>query len=422
MDAAVITAVVPVRGLRVLTSAQPLATSSILMTLDRPPTMKQTNPGSITLTLTDACNLRCAYCYERHKSINRMSFETAKDILDRELGNTCMDFLTIDFFGGEPFLEFTTMKRVCEYVWSKEWDVEYRFFVSTNGTLVHGDIQKWLHEHRESFWVGLSFDGTPEMNDVNRDSSSDRIDLPFFASNWPTQGVKMTVSRETLPTLAAGVKYLHSMGFSVNCNLAYGPDWNSAQWDRVLQDQLMDLVDFYVDNPDITPCSMLSMEIPYVAVAHELEYTKWCGAGTSMKVYAPDGTCYPCHFFEPMAVGREMAVRSLSIDFTNAAQLQDPDCDGCVLLPICPTCYGSNYAATGDITKKDHDLCELTKTMAMANSYLWFRLLDRYSDEELGINRERRKLLTDGIIAIQKGFETDFKSAGEPIPAMLEEM
>ena len=113
-----------------------------------------------------------------------------------------------------------------------------------------------------------------------------------------------------------------------------------------------------------------------------------------------------------MAVGKEMAERSLTIDFANAAQLKDRDCDGCILMPICPTCYGSNFAATGDITKKDRDLCALTKTMAMANSYLWYRLLDRYDDDELGINRERRKLLTDGIVAIQDGFTNDFKTLG----------
>lgn len=369
----------------------------------------QKNPGSITLTLTDACNLRCSYCYEHHKSTNRMSFETARDILDRELGKTDMESLTIDFFGGEPFLEFPTMKRVCEYVWSRDWDVEYKFFVSTNGTLVHGEIQDWLAEHRESFWVGLSYDGTPAMNDLNRDRSSNRIDLPFFAANWPTQGVKMTVSRETLPSLAEGVRFLHRQGFSVNCNLAYGPDWDSDQWNEVLQAQLLELIDFYVENPHITPCSMLGMEIPYVAMADKLEYTKWCGAGTNMKVYSPDGRCYPCHFFEPMAVGEEMAECSLSIDFANAAQLKDRECDGCTLMPICPTCYGSNYAATGNITKKDKDLCALTKTMAMANSYLWYRLLDRYDDKKLGISRERRKLLTDGIVAIQDGFAFDSK-------------
>ena len=287
--------------------------------------------------------------------------------------------------------------------------MEYKFFVSTNGTLVHGEVQDWLSDHKEDFWVGLSFDGTPEMNDANRDSSSGLIDLSFFSQSWPAQGVKMTVSRETLPTLADGVKYLHAQGFSVNCNLAYGPDWDSQQWENVLQAQLMDLVDFYVANPDISPCSMLSMEIPYVAIADELEYTKWCGAGTNMKVYAPDGTCYPCHFFEPMAVGKEMARQSLTIDFANAAQLKDPECDGCILMPICPTCYGSNYAATGNIAKKDRDLCTFTKTMAMANSFLWYRLLEKYSDEELRISRERRKLLTDGIVAIQEGFPTDFK-------------
>lgn len=71
---------------------------------------------TITLTITEKCNLACIYCYEHNKSSANMSFETAKAILDKELREGEQAENTyIDFFGGEPFLNFKLMKQVVEY-------------------------------------------------------------------------------------------------------------------------------------------------------------------------------------------------------------------------------------------------------------------------------------------------------------------
>lgn len=362
------------------------------------------NSKGLTLTLTEQCNLRCPYCYEANKNPKHMSFETAKNIIDLELGSEGEETITIDFFGGEPFLEFDLMKSICEYVWSKQWNKQYHFFVSTNGTLLTPVIKKWLVDHKDQFWCGISYDGTPEMQDKNRCNSSGMIDLDFFSSNWPNQGVKMTVSKDSLSHLAEGVIFLHEKGFIVNCNLAYGPDWSDNCWDEILREQLMQLIQYYLEHPSIQPCSMLNMELVYVAQADRLEYNKWCGAGTNMKVYSVEGRCYPCHFFEPLAIGYEKAEESLKIDFSKAVQLMDEECTGCCLLPICPTCYGSNFASTGDITKKDRNLCRLTKIQAVANSFFKYKLLTTRTNEELHIDDTQRKLITDAIIRIQKEF------------------
>jgi len=121
-----------------------------------------------------------------------------------------------------------------------------------------------------------------------------------------------------------------------------------------------------------------------------------------MKVYFPGGKLYPCHYFQPLAIGDEKSEQSLRIDFSKANELMDPDCKGYVLLSVCPTCYGSNYASTSDIRKKDQNICELTKIMALANSFLWYKKLMAYSDDELGIDIMLRKELTDAITIIQE--------------------
>ena len=69
------------------------------------------NRRYVTIALTEACNLDCTYCYENHKSSNKISIETLKDIVRREM-TTETNFSNVEFdlFGGEPFLEFEKIK------------------------------------------------------------------------------------------------------------------------------------------------------------------------------------------------------------------------------------------------------------------------------------------------------------------------
>ena len=160
---------------------------------------------NVTLTLTANCNLSCVYCYEKHDDNKSMSFDTAKYILDSEFeGLKNDDYITIDFFGGEPFLEFELIKKIVSYV--REQNIKgrflprYRFFATTNGTLIHGEIMNFLKAHK-NFYLGLSLDGTKWMHDTNRCNSFDKIDLDFFFFFYPEKQAKMTISDFTLPYL-----------------------------------------------------------------------------------------------------------------------------------------------------------------------------------------------------------------------------
>lgn len=119
--------------------------------------MEERKIKTVTLTLTQACNLSCTYCYEHHKSNRRMSVETAKSIVDYELKNFA-DFEGIEFdlFGGEPFLAFDLVREITDYICSKKGDIPCTVFATTNGTLVHGEVQDWLREHVGCFICGLA--------------------------------------------------------------------------------------------------------------------------------------------------------------------------------------------------------------------------------------------------------------------------
>ena len=135
--------------------------------------------------------------------------------------------------------------------------------------------------------------------------------------------------------------------FEVSCNLAYGIDWSDPDNVAILDRELHKLIDFYIANPQITPCSMLSMGITNVLLEDKRPH-RHCGAGIEMTSYDVDGRSYPCQFFMPLSVGEEKASKAKDLKFYEdfiPSELADEKCRDCVINRCCPNCYGSNYAS-----------------------------------------------------------------------------
>lgn len=361
------------------------------------------NRRTIAITLTEACNLKCSYCYENHKSSKKMSSDVLhKIIYDEMTADNGFDELEIDFFGGEPFLCFDLIKDAEEYIKNMNSSKKYILFATTNGTLVHGEIKNWLSHHDDVLICGLSFDGTKTMQDINRSNSFDSIDLDFFKKHYPLQDIKMTISENTLAHLAEGVVFLHEKGFDVSCNLAYNINWSNDKNREILQGQLLQLIDYYLSHETVKPCSMLEMPITNVSKAYGKGiYHRFCGAGTYTVTYHIDGTAYPCQFFMPLSVGEEKAKNALSLKFYKddiPEELIEKKCRHCVVQPICPTCYGANYAATGNMYRHDDNYCELTKIIIKARSY--FKAM-QWQKGQLNLPEEELVHLLNSIKIIQ---------------------
>lgn len=329
---------------------------------------------TIIFVLTNKCNLRCIYCYEDHNVETGISASKIEQICENELlTNDAVDELIFHFFGGEPFLRFDIIKEVVSFLQSKAWPKKWRCFASTNGTLVHGEVQEWLDSNKSFFTCGLSLDGTPAIHNHNRSNSYDSIDLDFFKRTWPGQSIKMTISEYTIDSLADGVIHLHNLGFKVACNLAYGIDWEMPYSEDALNRELLKLVEYYLLNPDVEPCTLLNMKVDYISSYINKETVhKWCGVGTHMAVYTDDENHYPCETFIPMSLGRTL---DENITFKNEYPIEclDAKCQPCIYKHICPTCYGSNYKQFGDIFKKDDGYCGLMRCVFRANAYLRFK-------------------------------------------------
>ena len=369
--------------------------------------MAEIKTRTVTLTLTQRCNLACTYCYEHHKSSQKMNWCTAKEIIDKEFAQATtndVEAFEFDLFGGEPFLEFDLVKQITKYICENRGNIPCTVFATTNGTLVHGKIQEWLKAHSCCFVCGLSLDGTREMHNINRSNSYDDIDIAFFATQYPKQDIKMTISQETLPQLAEGVIDMHKKGFIVSCNLAYEIDWSAPENVAILERELHKLIDFYLENPDIKPCSMLEMGISNVSIC-EGHPVRYCGAGKYMCSYDVDGKQYPCQFFMPLSLGAERAAEGLKVilpdDYLPEDKLE-PQCRDCIISSVCPNCFGANFASTGDIYKRDENMCHLTKIMIKARSYF------RAKQWELGQLKETEdelQVLLRAIVKIQNELE-----------------
>ncbi len=351
------------------------------------------------ITITEKCNLNCRYCFECNKSHRSIPSDIFLNIVVSELEHHNYKYpdVLFDIMGGEPFVEFDMLRDVCEFVWKKDWSRKYKFFATTNGTLIHDNIAKWLYDNRDRFVCGLSLDGTPETHNYNRSNSFNSIDVAFFRKTWPEQHVKMTIYPQGLDTLFENARYIHSLGFIIKANLAYGPDWSDDYYAEVLEVELEKLIEYYEDNSDIVPVSFMNMDI--LPVSHQSRETiKWCGIGEQMIAYGIDGKKYPCHFLQSMSSNNQFADGLWEVDYEHIEQKLNNRCKECILRNTCPTCYAYNYVKFNDYGYKDPSVCKLIKLMAVATSTLKARCIIKNNKSLLQDLSDREK---DELLAIK---------------------
>lgn len=278
------------------------------------------------------------------------------------------DDFEIQFMGGEPLLCYSTIVEVSEWLFSKSWPKPLKnIFIVTNGTLLNQGNKQWFQENKDRVCLGLSFDGTMKMQNVNRSNSSDNIDIEFFSRTWPHQAVKMTVSPYTLKNLSQGIIFLHEKGFeNIIVDLAMG---NKIGWCanhlRILKQQLLTLKEFYLDNPQYNPCSLLRLDI--FDLSKEGKCNKNCSCGEGLVCVDTEGNTYGCHLFSPIACDQELSSKSASIDFHDHSLFSDPKCDGCSLNRLCPRCYGMNYSQGRGLGEQDPFTCSSFKIIYLQN-------------------------------------------------------
>ena len=343
---------------------------------------------SIMLLITHGCNLNCSYCYEHKNAHIRMSADKAKAILSKHIAeiDERYDAFEVQFMGGEPLLNFSLIKEVSEWLWEFAWEKELlTVFAPTNGTILNKEMRQWFIENKERICLGLSYDGNPLMQDLNRSSSASSIDISFFSSTWPEQSVKLTISPETIGNLYSGVCSLWDSGVkTVAADLAMG---DNIAWDKhhlsIYLEELKKFVNHYKDGDNYDKAfSMMSLPIFSVIDKQNSYSGKQCRCGEDLVCIDVDGKEYPCHLFSPLAISDKTLLKHLSnIDFSDHDAFNMHPCRNCMLNPICTVhCYGMNYKSYGIISKNSSFHCHAFKLLFAENCKLQFLLAQKRGD------------------------------------------
>ena len=342
---------------------------------------------ALCLHVAHSCNLNCAYCfasqgkYQGERAL--MSFEVAKQAMDFLVANSGNHVnLEVDFFGGEPLMNFDVVKKTVEYARSieKEHGKNFRFTLTTNGVDVDDEVMEFAN--KECHNVVMSIDGRKDVHDRFRvdyqgRGSYDQIIPKFqeFAARRGDTGyyVRGTYTHHNTDFLE-DIKHMADLGFTqlsmepVVCS----PDDPCALTQEdlpVLFAQYEDLAKYMLQRQkDGKPITFYHYMIDLTHGPCIHKRIAGCGSGVEYFAVTPWGDLYPCHQF----VGDEKYLMGNVWEGVTALETQDsfrqcnvyarPECDDCWARLYCSGgCAANAYHATGDIRGIYEYGCELFK-------------------------------------------------------------
>lgn len=334
------------------------------------PTLK-----ALCLHVAHSCNLNCAYCfaaqgkYQGERAL--MSFNVGKQALDFLVANSAgRTNLEVDFFGGEPLLNWQVVKQLVEYARSLEGehDKRFRFTLTTNGMLIDDDVIDFAN--REMHNVVLSLDGRPTVHDHWRQTIDGRgsydMVVPKFQRLVERRGGRSYYIRGTFThdncDFYQDILHMLDLGFRelslepVVC----APDTPYAlsaddlprlfeQYELLALEQLRrsragDPFTFYHYMIDLDHGPCLYKRI------------SGCGSGVEYLAVTPQGELYPCHQFvgEPEFclgdVWRGIIRPEIGEQFRHCHVYAHPECADCWAKLYCSGgCPANAYHATGSV-------------------------------------------------------------------------
>ena len=342
---------------------------------------------ALCLHIAHTCNLNCEYCFasqgKYHGERAVMSFEVGKRALDFLVENSgTRRNLEVDFFGGEPLMNFDVVKKLVEYARSieKEKGKNFRFTLTTNGLLIDDDVIDFAN--REMSNVVLSLDGRREIHDRYRvdyagNGSWDRI-VPKFQKLVEARGGKNYYMRGTFthanPDFLEDIKKMLELGFTelsmepVVCAPGDPSELTNEDLPVVL-DQYEKLAELMLERDrEGKPFTFYHYMIDLTGGPCIYKRISGCGSGTEYMAVTPWGDLYPCHQF----VGEEkFKLGDIYNGVTNTA-IQDEfaacnvyarsECRDCWARLYCSGgCAANAYHSTGSVTGVYKYGCELFK-------------------------------------------------------------
>ena len=342
---------------------------------------------ALCLHIAHTCNLNCSYCFasqgKYHGERAVMSFEVGKQALDFLVKNSgTRRNLEVDFFGGEPLMNFQVVKDLVKYARSieKQFNKNFRFTLTTNGVLIDDDVIDFAN--REMSNVVLSLDGRKEVHDrfrvdYNNVGSWEKI-VPKFQKLVQKRGNKDYYMRGTFthhnPDFLEDIKEMLALGFTelsmepVVCPKGDPSELTEEDLPIVLK-QYEDLAKLMLEkDKEGKPFTFYHYMIDLTGGPCIYKRISGCGSGTEYMAVTPWGDLYPCHQF----VGDEKYLLGNVFDGVNNKPVIDEfmscnvyareECKNCWARLYCSGgCAANAYHATGSVKGVYEYGCELFK-------------------------------------------------------------
>lgn len=340
---------------------------------------------ALCLHVAHTCNLTCSYCFagqgKYHGDRAVMSYEVGKQALDFLVKNSgTRKNLEVDFFGGEPLMNFQVVKDLVKYARSieKEAGKNFRFTLTTNGMLINDDVIEFANKEMSN--VVLSLDGRKSVHDKFRvdfagKGSWERI-VPKFQKLVKAREGKNYYMRGTFthnnPDFLNDIKTMLDLGFTelsmepVVC--AKGDPSELTEEDRkIVLKQYEELADLMIKRRrEGRPFTFYHYMIDLSGGPCIYKRISGCGSGTEYMAVTPWGDLYPCHQF----VGDEKYKLGDIWNGVDNKEIQDQflacnvyakeECNNCWARLYCSGgCAANAYHATGSVTGVYEPGCEL---------------------------------------------------------------
>ena len=348
---------------------------------------RQTVVKALCLHVAHDCNLACKYCFaeegEYHGRRAIMSLETGKKALDFLVANSGNRVnLEVDFFGGEPLLNWEVVKQLVEYGRSLEEpnNKKFRFTLTTNGVLLNDEIIEFANKEMSN--VVLSIDGRKEVNDAMRpfrggqgsyDVIVDKFKKVAESRDQNNYYVRGTYTHNNLD-FSEDVKHLAELGFeqiSVEPVVASPSDSYALRPEDIptLLSQYDELAKYIIERRKAGKgINFFHFMIDLSGGPCVAKRLSGCGSGTEYLAITPWGDIYPCHQFvgnEDFLMGNvdEGIVRTdLRDEFKTCNVYAKEKCKECFAKFYCSGgCAANAYNFEGDIIGTYEAGCELQR-------------------------------------------------------------
>jgi len=330
---------------------------------------------ALCLHVAHTCNLNCSYCFasqgKYHGERALMSYEVGKQALDFLIANSgTRRNLEVDFFGGEPLMNWDVCKRLVEYARSieKEHGKNFRFTLTTNGLLIDDDVIEF--SNREMSNVVLSLDGRKEIHDALRvdyagNGSWERI-VPKFQKFVESRGGKGYYMRGTFthanPDFMKDIDTMLDLGFNELSMepvvAAEGDDAALTEEDKpIVFEQYEKLAEKMISRrKEGKPFTFYHYMIDLKGGPCIYKRISGCGSGTEYMAVTPWGDLYPCHQFvgeEKFKLGdvwNGVTNKETQNDFRSCNVYARPECADCWAKLWCAGgCAANAYHSSGSV-------------------------------------------------------------------------